>query len=344
MRSRIASAGIEWIPLRYHKTPSALATSYDIVIGTIVALYQTLRHRVAVIHSRSYVAALMALVVKRLSGRKLLFDMRGFWADERVDCGLWPANGRLYRAAKTLERHFLEAADHVVTLTRASAAEIARFPYLQERLPPITIIPTCVDVDRFRPSSRPAGGPFVLGHVGAVGTSYLFDETLAFFKLLSERRPDARLLVVNRDEWPFIQARIEALGVDPDKTEIVSADPSDVPALIGRMTVGAAIIKPLYSKMASAPTKLAEYLACGIPCLGNRGVGDLEEILERERVGVIIRSLSDDEMGSAADRLLDLIKDEGLADRCTEAARRLFSLDQGVEDYRAIYRRLTASA
>ena len=33
---------------------------------------------------------LMALPAKRMTGAKLLFDMRGFWADERVDGGLWP--------------------------------------------------------------------------------------------------------------------------------------------------------------------------------------------------------------------------------------------------------------
>ena len=115
MRARLRAAGIGWTPLAYHKSPSAPATAYDVALGTLVALLLVLRTKVKIVHARSYVPALVALAVKRVAGVKFLFDMRGFWADERVEGGLWPKNGRLYRTAKNLERRFLEAADHVVT-------------------------------------------------------------------------------------------------------------------------------------------------------------------------------------------------------------------------------------
>lgn len=41
---------------------------------------------------------------------------------------------------------------------------------------------------------------------------------------------------------------------------------------------GAAMFKPEYSTLARAPTKLIEYLDCGVPCIGNINVGDMEEI------------------------------------------------------------------
>ena len=119
MRERLATAGIAWHPLRYHKSPSAPATAYDIAAGSALGVLLARRHRLGIVHARSYVPALIGLAVKRAAGAKLLFDMRGFWADERVDGGLWPAGGRLYRTAKALERKFLLAADHVVTLTHA---------------------------------------------------------------------------------------------------------------------------------------------------------------------------------------------------------------------------------
>ena len=127
MRARLRAAGIGWTPLAYHKSPSAPATAYDIAVGTLVALRLVLRLKVKIVHARSYVPALVALAVKRVAGVKFLFDMRGFWADERVDGGLWPKNGRLYRIAKDLERRFLEAADHVVTLTMRAPAKSRGF-------------------------------------------------------------------------------------------------------------------------------------------------------------------------------------------------------------------------
>ncbi len=149
LAKRIAAAGICWHPLRYHKSPTAPATAYDVAVGTAKALALAVRHRLTIVHARSYVAALIALAVKRSTGARFLFDMRGLWADERVDGGLWPKDGRLYRTAKSLERRFLEAADHVVILTHASEAEIRGFPYLAGRAVPMSVIPTCTDLDRF---------------------------------------------------------------------------------------------------------------------------------------------------------------------------------------------------
>src|SRR3954469_18515716 len=68
MRERLGAAGIDWVALAHHKTPSGPATAYDIAIGTFVALWLAVRHRVQLVHVRSYVPALMGLIVKRLTG------------------------------------------------------------------------------------------------------------------------------------------------------------------------------------------------------------------------------------------------------------------------------------
>ena len=337
MKARIADAGIRWHPLRYHKSPTAPATAYDVAVGTALALGLVIRHRLSMVHARSYVAALIAIVLKRATGVRFLFDMRGLWADERVDGGLWPQNGRLYRMTKRLERRFLEAADHVVTLTDLSAIEISRFPYLAGRTLHISVIPTCADLDRFSFQGPLAQSPFVLGYVGSVGTWYLIDEMLRCFHVAAEEVPGARLLIVNRNDHSLIRDRLRALGIDSAAVQIIAADHADVPALIGRMSAAMAIIKPSYSKIASAPTKLAEYLGCGVPCLGNIGVGDMEAILESRRVGVALPGFSDVELRDGIQRLVALTREPGVQDRCRHTAVELFSLDIGVEAYRAIY-------
>ncbi|HMI40550.1 MAG TPA: glycosyltransferase [Sphingomicrobium sp.] len=341
---RIHAAGIGWTALRYHKSPTAPATAFDITIGTIVALRIALRRRVAIVHARSYVPALIALTLKKLLGCRFLFDMRGLWADERVDGGLWPADGRLYRTAKWLERHLLVAADHIVTLTDASATEIRQFPYLANRAPRISVIPTCADLDRFSVQGPPAQSPFVLGYVGSVGTWYLFDEMLRCFLVVAGEEPGARLLIVNRNEHPAIRDRLQAIGIDPAAVQIIAADHADVAALIGRMSAAMAIITPSYSKIASAPTKLAEYLGCGVPCLGNDAVGDMAAILEGHRVGVSLPGFSDQELREGVRRLLELTREPDLQTRCRNTAVELFSLDLGVTAYHGIYGELVRAS
>ncbi|MEO8743444.1 MAG: glycosyltransferase [Lysobacteraceae bacterium] len=343
---RIRAAGIHWHPRRYHQRPSALATAYDIGIGTFTALWLTLRYRVRVLHARSDVAALMAWIVKSLTGAKLLFDMRGFWADERVDGGLWPRDGRMYRVAKWFERRFLLSADHVVSLTHAAVRVMEAFPWLRGHMPPITVIPTCADLVRFRPMLVESEGGvlqrgFVLGHVGSVGTWQLFDEVIACFIRLRAMHGEARLLIVNRNEHLYIRERLFAAGVADDTFELIAVEHADVPAQMARMTAGVFFNIPALSRQASAPTKLGEFLGCGIPCLSNTGYGDVSGVLENEKVGVAVENFDEATLAAGLQRLVALSQQPDIAKCCVAVARSHFSLEQGVARYDAIYRELT---
>jgi glycosyltransferase involved in cell wall biosynthesis len=343
MRKRIADAGIRWHPRRYHKRPTAIATSWDIAAGILAGLWLVLRYRLAVVHARSYVSAVIALALKRLTGVKFLFDMRGFWADERVDGGLWPRDGRMFRVAKWFEQRFLLRADHVVSLTQAGVRIMQGFPYLRSCLPPMTVIPTCADLSRFSPSSDVTKDGFVVGYVGSAGTWYLFDATVACFQQLLLMRPDARLLIINRNEHEYIRDRLSVAGIDESRFELKAAQHKEIPAEMAKMHAGIFFIKPVFSKQASAPTKLGEFLGCGVPCLANTGVGDMAEILKMENVGVAVDSFDNNALSLALEQLIQLTSEADISQRCTKAAQRHFSLEEGVARYESIYRAIILS-
>ena len=339
VQARMAAAGIHWHPRRYHNRPTAIATSWDIGIGILSGLWLLLRHRLRIVHARSYVAAVMALALKRLTGARFVFDMRGFWADERIDGGLWPREGRMYRVAKWFERRFLLRADHVISLTHAAVREMERFDYLHDKLPPMTVIPTCADLDRFVPATAPGDG-FVLGYVGSAGTWYLFDAAVACFAQLLNLQPNARWLIINRNEHDYIRERLAAGDIPMASVELRAAEHAEVPVQMARMHAGVFFIKPVFSKQASAPTKLGEFLGCGIPCLGNAGVGDMAGILEGDNVGVALTGFDGLSMQQGLERLIALTREPDIQARCVAAARQHFSLEQGVARYRAVYRSL----
>ena len=340
----VAASGIVWHPLRYHKRPTALATAWDIACGTGLGLWLVVRYRLRIVHARSYVPSVMALAIKRMTGVKYLFDMRGFWADEKLDGG-WSRDGTLYRVAKGFERHFLLAADHVVSLTHAAVPIIQRFPYLQDRMPPVTVISTCADLTRFKPMPREReSAGLMVGYVGTVGNWYLFDETAACFAELLRMRPDTKFLIVNRGEHVYISERLAAAGVPSDSVELTAVTPAEMPRLIARMDASVFFIKPVFSKQASAATKLAELLGCGVPCLSNAGVGDMAVVLEGGRVGVALQAFDQASLVAGLVRLLALADDPSTTTRCVAAAQRHFSLDEGVRRYAAIYRQLDADA
>jgi glycosyltransferase involved in cell wall biosynthesis len=318
---------------------------FDIIQGFIVGVWAVLRFRIQIVHARSYVPSVIAVLLKKLFGVKFIFDMRGFWADERVDGGLWPAGGRLYRLAKWFERRFLLNADCVISLTSAAVDEMRGFSYLQGRMPRFEQITTCADLQLFRPGlsdsvQSPADRPFTLGYVGSVGVWYLFDETLRCFQFLHEQLPNARMHIINRGGHDYIRERVLALKIDPEAILVEEADHKQVARSIQQMDAGIFFYKPTYSKKATAPTKLGEFLGCGVPCLGNSGVGDMATILESEQVGVALNSFDEAAMREAIERLLHLANSPGIHLRCRDVALRYFSLEDGVRAYSRIYRDL----
>jgi glycosyltransferase involved in cell wall biosynthesis len=345
---RIAQAGIYWHPLRYHKRPSALATAYDIVSGVLLGHSLIRRHKLRIVHARSYVPGMMALTLKRLTGVKFLFDMRGFWADERVEGGLWPANGLLYKVAKHSEQRFFLGADKVVSLTHAAVREIESFSYLKNHKPSFCVIPTCADLETFQPKRNQGQtrlpDQFVLGYVGSVGTRYLFDEVLACFKTLRKLRPSARLLILNRENHNMILKTLEHHGLSQDYVELKSVSHLDMPIEIARMNAGIFFIKDSYSLLTCAPTKLGELLGCGVPSLFNNNIGDTSHIAQKEKVGVVLSlPFTDENRRDGIQHLLAICSKPGIRERCVQVAHKYFSLAAGVARYAQVYEQLADS-
>ncbi|WP_010185648.1 glycosyltransferase [Sphingomonas sp. PAMC 26605] len=345
METRLRAAGIVWHPRRYHRRPKILSTLWDMTRAMLLALVLALRHRALLLHARSVLCAAMLFPAKLVGGAKLLVDIRGFWVDERVDGGMIAARGAVYRVLKHLEKTMLVGADHIVTLTRASVPLLRDDARFGRTLAPITVIPTCADLALFSPAlSAPGARDLTIGYVGQIGTWYMLDAMLAFFAAVHRLRPDARLVIVNQHQQDQIARACERHDIAPRAVEIVASDHRSVPAHIRRMDAGLALISPFFSKIASAPTKLAEYLGCGVPVVGNAGCGDMARIIADDGVGVAMPDTRPETIEAAAAALLECLADPTLGARCVASAHRHFALDAGAERYRSIYRSLTDGA
>lgn len=347
-RARLAAAGIQWFPLRYHKRPALLSTLYDIARGVVWGLRLARRHGAQLLHVRSYVPAFMALPARWLLRCPLLFDIRGFWVDERVEGGIW-RRGLVFRVAKYFERFLYQNAGAVVSLTAAGKAAVERMPAVTAQGIPVLVIPTCVDTDRFFPRAPDKAlmeqlgfaGKVVFAYIGSVGTWYALDETVDFFRVVTQEIENAAFLFVVRGQKEAVCAQVARCGIE-DVSRVVSEVPHEqVPKWLSIATVGTAFIRPTPSKAASFPTKIGEYLASGLPVVVSGGIGDCDRIVEGERVGVSVREFTVPEYQRAARLLRELLRDEGLPDRCRRTALTHLSLAVGVQRYYSVYRHLT---
>ena len=336
-REDCAAHGIDWRPRRFRRRPRLIAPAWSLVQMGAEALRAARSGRAELIHARSYLPATVTWGVWRITGTPFIFDMRALWPEELITAGRLRRGSLIHLALERLERICLRDAAGIVSLTEAAVEHLqARYPK-ELAAKHITLIPTCADLDRFKPpETHPEAS--VYGCVGTVLSGWFKTDWLtAFFRAVARHDPKARFEVVTRDEAEPVQRQI-----DPDGTleaiSVYSAKPEQMPLHVQRQTASAMFYAGgETSELGRSPTRMAEILGCGIPAVANEGVGDVARIIRRYRVGVIARDCTDNAMDEAVRNLTELRSDPNLQARCRQAAEEVFSLAKGTEAYRSLY-------
>ena len=334
--------GIEWKRLAYHKSPSVFSTFYDILAGSCCA-FRFIKHRKCFfIHVRSYVPAMIALIVHKLLGTDFAFDMRGFWADERVEAGIWKPNGALYKTVKYLEKKFISKAKAIITLTEAAQEEIEKNFTSYNKTTYIDHIPTCVDLGKFGLYDRAAsdnagvGSDLDMVYSGSASTWYMPRQIVEFYQRALASYKDTHLFIYTREPEIFTEI-IQDGGLDRRLVAIKSVSYDDMPSHLQYAQVGLAFYKPGYSRKACCPTKIGEYLACGLAVVVTGGVGDIAEVLIGERVGIVVNDFTEKEYARAIGEVSMLVSEPGFRRRCRAVAEKYFSIEYGIARYKRMY-------
>jgi glycosyltransferase involved in cell wall biosynthesis len=350
IEKQLAGDNIEWHRLRYHKRLSLLATAYDVARGILTGQSLVRRGKIEMVHARNPIMASIALSLKRIFEIKLIFDVRGLLADEYVDAGHWRKGSVKYRLTKHMELSCLSSSDGIVTLTEAIWPAIRSLPSLRERVAH-EVIPCCVDLERFRFDANQRtvcrarlglDGKFVMVYSGSIGGWYMTGEMADFFKSLILRRPNSHFLWLTQSPEQNIRDVMESRNIPGSAFSIVSADPSEVYSYLSAADAGIAFIKPCFSKLASSPTKTAEYLACGLPLILNAGIGDSDLLIEEEHAGVLVKEFKEEEYDRACGKILELSSSELFTrQRAREIAEKRFDVQGvGIDRYARLYSRV----
>lgn len=344
-------ANIKWYPLSYTSKPPIISTFRDVRRMKKLALALHKKEKFSLVHCRSYVSSLVGLELKRKSGIPFLFDMRGFWADERIDGGIWKKSNPLFKVIydyfKKKERQFLLESDHVVSLTQNAKNEIISWKLNGKSLP-ITVIPCCADMQLFDPATImpaqqrqlrhelniPDNSP-IISYVGSLGTWYMLNEMLEFVKTFQQVHPDIIFMVLTGEPEQLVLDAALGAGLKLTHLRIKKVSRNEVPLYISLSTCSVFFIKPAFSKKASSPVKQGELMAMGVPIICNNEVGDTEEIVEKYSAGVVIKEFSQSSYVAAVKKFNQRVFDK---QQITKGAKDYFSLEKGVQLYQQVYK------
>jgi len=229
---------IKWFPLKYKSRIPFVSGSLNIRNMFNKALKIVSEEKIQIIHARAAVACMTAYKIWKRKKIPFIFDMRGFWADEKVDGNLWDLNKRIHKEAfkylKRKEKQFLLNAAHIVSLTHKGKEIIHARPEMENL--PITVIPCCADLDffnfhtiqneeRFKTRNELNITPetIVLNYLGSWGTWYMPEEMMRCFAQLLQLREDAVFLIITQDEKEVIIDCAKRNNVPLEKIIIRSA-------------------------------------------------------------------------------------------------------------------------
>lgn len=347
--------GISWSPLPFSTRPPWISKILDVLKIKNLSRKLHLRENFDVVHCRSYIAALAGLDLKLKYGVKFVFDMRGFWANERIEGDMWnlenPVYDYIYKYFKRKEKEFFIHADAVVSLTH-NGKGVIRELFGESVAARTTVIPCCVDTRFFSRENLPREkasalrkelgikkDDLIISYLGSVGTWYMTDEMLLFYKKLKSRFPHARFLFISGDSPDFIMKKAHLHAIDETDIIVSRAPRKLVPLYLSLSAVSIFFIRPVFSKRASSPTKQAEIMSMGIPLICNTGVGDTDMLFSDEKVGLVLKDFSDEQFNRAIDSMESVLKLN--PDEIREKAVKVFNLDDGVNSYDAIYHSIT---
>jgi glycosyltransferase involved in cell wall biosynthesis len=248
-----------------------------------------------------------------------------------------------------MEQRAFATADGVVTLTNAIWKIIKDWDGLRQR-PEIVhqVVPCCADLDLFRFSETDRrkrreqlglNDEVVLVYSGSIEGWYLTEQMADFFASMLGRRSDAHALWLTPAKHERVRELMRQRNVDEGRYSVVAALPREVPSYLSASDVGVAFIKPCFSKLASSPTKYAEYLACGLPLVINAGIGDSDSLITEEHSGALVGDFNESEFEEAGRAIQSFTENREETRRLTrEVAERLFDVGKvGVERYAKLY-------
>jgi glycosyltransferase involved in cell wall biosynthesis len=343
---------IKWISIPYHKRPPVLSSYYDFVMLKKKAKQLYKKEKFDMVHTRSGLPTLVALWMKKKYEIKFFNDIRGFWADERVDGGIWnmknPLFKAIYKLFKKKESECLEISDYNTCLTFKAKEEILSWKNITNQPVNIEVIPCSVDMDLFDPSKinyqvkdalrrelNIRDTDFIISYLGSIGGWYLTDEMMQFCKIESDNNPNAKFLFISPHNDSIIVTAAKKFGIPPEKILVKYGKRHEVPVLLSFSNYSIFFIKPCYSKLSSSPTKHGEIMAMGIPVITNAGVGDVEKIVEKYKSGFVLKQLNEQQFLLTSESISKGISFDKMEIR--NGAKEFYDLQNAINKYRKIY-------
>lgn len=292
-------------------------------------------NRVETVHARSYGPAFLGTLIARLYGAALVFDTRGAWVEENRALGYSKEGSLRDRVDVFLSESAYKAARSILAVGPSHAGLIAG--KYETKRPPVVI--TCsVETSFYKIKSEERddireslgfSGAAVVGYCGSAAPYHQPGRVVELFRELLERRGDTHALILTPDTAWFEEEFLKT-GLPTHRYAIINADGENLPSLLACMDLGIMLMERSEPKDIALPTKLAQYLAAGVPALATDNMSDVSRVIDMG-VGRVI-SLENINVEALESALEEFISSRDMfRAKCQSVAARFFDIENQLE-------------
>lgn len=206
--------------------------------------------------------------------------------------------------AQNIASRVFDATTIIVAVSQGVAEYLNNYPGAKGK---VHVISNGVNPRSFpktiKPSRPVPDGTLTVGFVGTLKPWHDITTLLEAFIQMHQNHSNTKLLIVgDGPEKKRLEEYVASSNIVNSVEFTGSVDPTDIPGLLASMDVAVAPYKNLENFYFS-PLKVFEYMAAGLPVVASK-VGQLTELIQDSKNGILITPDDSKAMADAFDRLL----------------------------------------
>jgi len=240
-----------------------------------------------IIHCRSYGGAIIGFIISIFTGKPFIFDMRGALPEETVELGKISKNSYKYKLLKFMEKVLINKSSYVFTVSN-KFNDYIKMTFNKKNT--INIYnPT--DFKMFYNNKKENRKKVYFIYSGSLHPWHLPELTIKYFFKIFKKFEDKVFLYFCTPDVIMAKKIFDKYDIPNSAYEIKNVPFKEMPKYYAISDIAFCFIRNSFSKSVCFPVKFSEYIASEIFVLANKGIGDLADIINKYKCGLIVNDV-----------------------------------------------------
>jgi len=291
------------------------------------------------IYTRGFFSPSLARKIAKRYNAIHVHDVRGMAAEEWVLMG----------GKKGLQYFFLSKIDlaEIRKADRLSCVSTGLKNWIKKKTnrDDVTVIPCCTDVDKFlayntyrdeiRKHYNIADEEKVICYLGGLCKWQRIADIINLFLAVSKIHAGFKFLFITPHP-DQLKEMIRNAGLPLNACISINCSYEDVPRYLMAADAGIIMRDSVLANKVACPIKIGEYLACGLPVILTKGIGDFDAIINQAGIGILVG-----DNVQAAQQVVNFMQAPAfsqLRNKAVEFCKKYLAIESYLDEYRTLFR------